>query len=84
MTPGLLKSSHKLQKLYRKSIGCSNTSADYIKYIKYRNKYNLIKRNAKKDYLKNKFSQYKNNSKKCWSLMNQLIGKVKHKHDIPT
>jgi hypothetical protein len=52
MTPGLLKSSHKLQRLYRKSVGCKKISKEYIKYNNYRNKFNTIKRNWKKITLK--------------------------------
>jgi hypothetical protein len=83
MTSGLLKSSNKINKLYKKAIGCSKSSREYAKYIKYRNKYHIIKRNAKKSYFITKFIQYKRDRKKTWNLLNQSLGKIRNKQDVP-
>ena len=82
MTPGLLKASHKSERLFSKAIGKDKTSNDYKKYITYRNKYNSIKRKAKTTYYNNKINQFKQDSSKLWKLLKEVIGKQSNKSSI--
>lgn len=82
MTQGLLKSSFRLNRLYKKCIGKTKLSKEYKNYIKFRNKYNTLKRKAKKDYYNTKFAEFKNDIKKSWKLVNELIGKTNNKKEV--
>lgn len=44
-------------------------------YLNYRNILNSLIRKAKNDYYNNKFTEYKNNSKKRWECISELMGK---------
>ena len=83
MTPALLRSSYKVNRLYKKTIGLNKTSKEYIKFVTYRTQFNKIKRKTKQNYYSDLFIKYKNDSKKSWKLMNELIGKTKNKQEIP-
>ena len=48
ITPGLLPSSRKLNKLYRNKFDKDKTPPDYIKYIQFRKMYQMLKRKMKK------------------------------------
>ena len=50
------------------------------KYKAYKNLFELIKRKSKKSYFSKKILQYKNNMKKTWSVMKEIIGKM-HQHN---
>ena len=82
MTPGLLKSSFVLEKLYKKCIGKDKDSTEHTDYVSYRNRYNNLKRFAKKKYYSDRISEFRNNSKKLWSTLNELIGKKNDKSII--
>ena len=82
MTSGLLKSSSKCDKLYRKVIGRDKNDKKYLDYIKYRNTYNSIKRKAKHSYFSNKIIQFKNSSKQLWGTLKYIIGKANNKESI--
>ena len=73
MTPALLKSSKTKDKMYRKCIGKQKD------YIRYRNKYNEIKRICKQTYFANEISLYQNDLKKTWKTLKTLIGKTSNK-----
>ena len=75
MTPGLMRSSYSCDKLYKKSIGLSSDGFDHIKYRIYWNKYNKIKREARKQYYKNIVNEYINDSKNLWKILNEVIHK---------
>jgi len=79
MTRGLLHSSHNLQKLYRKQINRDKAHEKHIHYVKYRNLYNKLKRQAKQEYYKNLLDQYKGDIKKTWQVLNTVIGKTTDK-----
>lgn len=83
MTPGLLKSSLKCDKLYKRSIGQNKTSDVYKKYIKYRNTYNKLKRLSKFKYYNDRINTFRNNSKKLWNIINTIIGKQRNKSGLP-
>ena len=82
MTPGLLKSSHTCDKLYRNCIGKAKDHPDTLKFIEYRNNYNRIKRNAKFSYYRNKIVSFKKNSVKLWKTLNKIIGKLNNKSSL--
>ena len=50
MTPGLMKSVKRRSILYRKDVGKARDSTYYIKYVTYRNLFNVIKRRARDSY----------------------------------
>ena len=58
------------------------TDDDLLKYKRYHNTYNELKRKLKADYYQAKCESYKSNSKKLWSLINSTITKIKHKGSI--
>ena len=58
MTSGLLKSSHTLDKLYKKSLGKDANSPEHKAYIDFRNRYNSLKRYTKKSYYNNKIMAF--------------------------
>ncbi len=82
MTGGLLKSSLTLDKMHKKCIGKDKDSTEHKEYVTYRNRYNSLKRFAKKKYYNDKIYQFKHDSKKLWSTLNELIGKKNDKSVI--
>ena len=81
MTKGLLISSRRIYKLYTKSIKKSKGDSIYDKYIEQRNKLRSLKRKAKLDHFRNLLNEYRNDSKRLWSTINSLTGKIKNKND---
>lgn len=82
MTKGLITSSKKLNKLYKKSIGHNKQHPHYMKYIKFRNSYNTLKRLTKQNYYNELFSKFSQDSRKTWSVINTLIGRNNNKTSI--
>ena len=82
MTRGLEDASRTKLKLYKKHLQKDSTDEDHLKYKRYRNIYNELKRKLKVDYYQAKCEAYKSNSKKLWSLINNAITKIKHKGSI--
>lgn len=64
ISKGLLVSSYKVQKLYKKQLKTDKNHSNHKKYIIYRNLFNKLKRKAKQDYYRDIFEQYKGNIKK--------------------
>ena len=83
MTKGLLKSSHKLDKLYKLKLKHPKTHPQHIKYIQYRNAYNKLKRQAKQIYYDRLLTSYENDIKRTWKVINTLIGKQNDKSNLP-
>lgn len=79
VTKGILTSSHKCNRLYRKTIGKAKTDVNVIKYHKYRNIYNKLKTKCKIEYYKNKINLFKHDSKNLWKTYNNLLGKLNNK-----
>ena len=75
----IINSSRRIFKQARKCIGLSLNHLDHKKYIKERNLLNSLKRKSKISYYKNKLHALKNDGKKMWGVMNELIGKSKRK-----
>ena len=48
-------------------------------YKSYKNLFESLKKKAKKKYHSEKISKYKHDAKKSWSIMKELIGKIKPK-----
>jgi hypothetical protein len=81
MTIGLTTSTTRLNKIFKKCVGRNKNDEVYEKYIRERNKLNSLKRKTKFSYSKNKIYEFKNDGKKLWGVMNELIGKCKNKRD---
>ena len=79
MTSGIIRSSRKRDKLYRQSLGRIPDSVEKQKYLRYRNVYNSVKRQAKQFYYANLLQKYGGNVRKTWTVLNELIGRSKHK-----
>ena len=82
MTKGLEEASRTKLKLYKKHLLRNSSDDDHLKYKRYRNTYNELKRKLKVEYYQAKCESYKSNSKKLWSLINSTITKTKHKGSI--
>ena len=78
ITKGIVKSSKRKQKLYEKFLK-HRTRATELAYKSYKNLFESLKKKAKKKYYSEKISKYKHDSKKTWSIMKELIGKIKFK-----
>ena len=75
ITRGIKKSSKRKQKLYEKFLK-HRIILNEEKYKAYKNLFESIKRKSKKSYFSKKILQYKNNMKKTWSDMKEIIGKM--------
>ena len=75
MTSGLVKSSLKLDKLYRKKLKYPKTHNSHKTYLTYRNIFNKLKRTAKKMYYEQLLKKYEKDMKRTWAVLNSLIGK---------
>ena len=78
----LLKSSQTLDRLYRLKLNKPKTDIKYVNYIKYKNYYNKLKRIAKRQYVKDKLNLYKNDIRKTWKTLNNIIGRMNDKSSI--
>jgi hypothetical protein len=61
VTRGLMASSRTLNKLFRTKLGKDKTNLHFIKFIKFRNMYNKLKRLTKQNYYNDLFTKYKHN-----------------------
>ena len=77
MTSGLFVSCKKKNNLYKKYLKNPN-ERNKNQFIKYRNKFKLIKLKAKKDYYATEFARYSNDLKKTWQLIKSLIDNKDH------
>ena len=83
MTKGLQKSSKRKQKLYDKFLK-SKTNENEKKYKTYNSLFEILKENSKKFYYSRKLDSCKQNMKKTWDTIKEVIGKTKtFKNDIP-
>ena len=78
----LLKSSRKRDILYKKTIGQTKSSKEYIKYLDYRNKHNNFKRHSKNIYYENLLNKYNKDIRKTWQVLNTITGRVHDKSGI--
>ena len=82
MTKGLEKSSITKLKLYKSTLSPKHTPENVARYKTHRNLYNKLIYTTKEEYYREKCLQFKQNSKKLWSIINKTIKKVKHKGSI--
>ena len=83
MTKGLQKSSKRKQKLYDKFLK-SKTNENEEKYKTYNSLFEILKEKSKKFYYSRKLDSCKQNMKKTWDTVKEVIGKSKtFKNDIP-
>ena len=82
MTPGLLKSSKTKQCLFTKKLKYP-TVGNKKQFISYNGVFNKVRRAAKKDYYSNQFAENKNNIKRTWDVIREVIGKRKHRENLP-
>ena len=78
ITKGIVKSSKRKKKLYEKFLK-HGTRETELAYKSYENLFESLKKKAKKKYYSEKRSKYKHDAKKTWSIMKELIGKIKLK-----
>ena len=78
ITKGIAKSSKRKQKLYKKFLKHRTRKTEFA-YILYKNLFESLKKKAKKKYYSEKISEYKHDAKKTWSIMKELVGKIKLK-----
>ena len=78
LTPGLAKSCHRKEKLYKCFIN-NPTASNKLNYVKYRNKLNTLLRKAEQAFYKDKFELYKCNIKQTW----KTIKLVLNSHNSP-
>ena len=76
MTPGLVRSCIKKEKLYKLRIS-NPTDDNILKYKVYRNKLNKILRAAENKYYAEQFELFKSNTKQTW----QTIKYILHNND---
>ena len=82
MDKSIEKASNKCKQLHKISIDTNASEEDKVKYTKYRDVYNKLKRNSRMEYYSDKCLAYKNNIKKLWELMNSITEKTKHSGSI--
>ena len=76
LTPGLLKSIRKNNRLYKQLIKSNGKSCE-LQYKAYKNKLNHLIRSAKRSYYDNKFESAKQDLRLTWKLLNEVINKHK-------
>ena len=81
VTKGILKSRKTKNKLYKKFIKNPNERNESI-YKTYRNKFNKIKKAAKKHYYNKEFNEHKGNLRYSWKLIKEVINKNKVKMEL--
>ena len=75
MTTALEQSAHKKHRLYRKMLQKNSSEKDRLNYRSYRNTYNRLKRHSQESYYQKKTTDFKNNMKELWKVINKVISK---------
>ena len=83
MTPAILKSISKKNRLYRKQLK-NPTLQNVSDFKKYSNLLGKIIKNAKADYYDNKFKENFNDIKKSWDLIREVLKTSKKKEKFPS
>ena len=81
ITKGITTSLSKQRKMYTKMLETKKDS-DKTKYTTYRNKLKSIIRKSKNKYLHDKCTEYKQDSRKLWQLINRILKKENNKHHV--
>lgn len=82
MTKGLLISTRKKNQLFKKARGKPHEHPCVKRYNDYKKIYNKVKRKAKFNHISHKLASCRNNAKKTWSHINNMLGKVHNKKSI--
>ena len=77
VTKGIKKSSKRKQKLYEKCLKNRNEKNEKL-YKSYKSLFESVKRKSKRIYYSSKTLEFKNNAKKTWGVMKELIGKARN------
>ena len=81
VSKSLLKCSTKQRLLYKNFLK-DKTESNETKYKNYRNTLKKIKRRCKRDYYYLKCTEFRQNTKKLWQVINQIAGKCNDKTTI--
>jgi hypothetical protein len=82
MSEALLVSRKNKEKLFSKKVKKPNVS-NIIKFKDYNKVYTSLVRAARKKYYGDKFEKYSKDCRNTWKIINSVLGKSKHKSDIP-
>lgn len=82
ITQGIYKSIHKKERLYKKALHRPKEHPYYKSYLTYRATLNKIIRLAKNTHYYNILTENRDNIKKTWKTLNQIIRKTNNKHEI--
>ena len=77
---GIEAAAKKNRRLYKQTLKSSCTELnDLMKYKVNRNMLNRLQRSTMKEYYNSKYTEYRQNTKKLWGLINQTIKKCKNR-----
>ena len=82
MTIGIFKSISKKNKLYKNFLKNPSYRSETT-YKKYKNKLNHVIKTAKKAYYETQFLKYKNDIKKTWQTINEVLNRNKTRSKLP-
>ena len=75
ITKGIKKSMTKQRVLYKISINKKATEENKRKYKEYRGQLQRIKRQSKREYYQSKCKEYKKETRKLWTVINDITGR---------
>ena len=78
ITKGIEAAAKKNRHLYKLTLKSNCTEQDISKYKVNRNMLNRLRRLTMKEYYNSKYTEYRQNTKKLWGLINQSIKKCKN------
>ena len=78
ITKGIEAAAKKNRRLYKQTLKSSCTEQDITKYKANRNMLNCLRRSTMMEYYNSKYTEYRQNTKKLWGLINQTIKKCKN------
>ena len=82
LSASILRSINIQKKLYTRTLKSNAIEHDITKYKTYKKILDKLKRSEKISYYHSKCSDFKNNVKKLWELINQVIGKTVDKSSV--
>ena len=82
LSASILRSINTQKKLYTRTLKSNAIERDITKYKTYKKNLDKLKRSEKISYYHSKCSDFKNNVKKLWELINQVIGKMVDKSSV--
>ena len=75
---GIEATAKKNRRLYKKTLKSDCTEQDIMIYKAHRNMLNQLQRSTMMEYYNSKYTEYRQNTKKLWGLINQTIKKCKN------